>query len=74
MNLGNYLSYLNHENLILVFILISLAEYVSLIQPWRLKENEDLEDYPWKISDTMYKQNIDNVSLYLYLIVFKTDS
>lgn len=49
----------------MLFYFISLAEYETLIQPWRLKPEEDLEDYPWKISDTMYKQNIDNVSSFL---------
>lgn len=33
-----------------------------MIQTWRLQSDETLEQFPWKISDDMYKQNLDNVS------------
>ena len=40
----------------------SLTEYESMIQDWRLKPGESEEEFPWKITDKMYRQNIDNVS------------
>ena len=35
--------------------------YEKLIENWRLRSNETVEQYPWKISDQMYKQNIQKV-------------
>lgn len=32
-----------------------------MIENWRLKSNENLEQFPWKISDELYKQNLDKV-------------
>ena len=33
----------------------------KLIENWRLKPNENNEEFPWKISDSMYKQNSEKV-------------
>lgn len=39
----------------------NLAEYENSIHKWRLKPNETIEQFPWKITDSMYKQNTDNI-------------
>jgi hypothetical protein len=44
-----------------------LFEYESLIQNWRLKAGESAEEFPWKITDDMYKENIDMTYHYLRL-------
>jgi len=48
-----------------------LIEYESLIQNWRLKPNENFEDYPWKITDEIYKDNIDMVNKTFKVFEFK---
>jgi hypothetical protein len=40
--------------------------YDKMVENWRLKPNESQELFPWKITDTMYKQNIDKVKLVFF--------
>lgn len=35
--------------------------YEKLIENWRIKPNETSEQFPWKITDSIYKQNLDKV-------------
>ena len=37
--------------------------YEKLIESWLLKPNETIEQYPWKISESMLKQNIERVHI-----------
>ena len=39
----------------------SFLNYDQMIENWKLKSNESEEEFPWKISDTMYKQNYEKV-------------
>lgn len=39
----------------------SVATFEKIIENWRLKPNESIEQYPWKITDAMYKQNSEKV-------------
>lgn len=42
----------------------SISFYEKMIENWRLKANESAEVFPWKITDTMYKQNQEKVTHY----------
>lgn len=46
----------------------------KLIEYWRLKSNERAEDFPWKITDALYKQNIDKVIFILLKFNFVINS
>ena len=35
----------------------------TLIENWRLKPNESIEDFPYKISDAVYKDNLHKVKI-----------
>ena len=37
----------------------TFSNYDQMIENWRLKANESEEEFPWKISETMYKQNYE---------------
>lgn len=41
--------------------------YEKLIENWRLKPNESAELFPWKISESMYKQNLEKINQHLVL-------
>jgi hypothetical protein len=38
-----------------------------MIENWRLKSNETPEQYPWKITESMYKQNLEKIKQHLVL-------
>ena len=42
----------------------SFLNYEQMIENWKLKPNETEDEFPWKISESMYKQNYDKVSAY----------
>ena len=48
--------------LVSLFLILSLAMHESLIENWRLKPNESIEEFPYKISDTVYKENLHKVN------------
>lgn len=39
----------------------TLAEFDRLLENWRLKPNESLEDFPHKITDAIYEENLHKV-------------
>ncbi|CAF0929755.1 unnamed protein product [Brachionus calyciflorus] len=45
----------------------SISIYEKMIENWRLKSNETPEQYPLKISDMNYKQNIEKINQQLIL-------
>ncbi|RNA00110.1 solute carrier family 12 member 2 [Brachionus plicatilis] len=45
----------------------TVSIYEKMIENWRLKPNETLEQYPWKISEEIYKQNLDKINQQLIL-------
>jgi hypothetical protein len=45
----------------------SSTQYEQLIADWRLKPDESENDFPWKISETMFKQNNDKIIQHLRL-------
>ena len=49
------------------FLNLSTVLYEKLIESWRLKPNENSEEFPWKLSNSLIEQNQEKINQYLRL-------